>query len=158
MNPCARESKAATGRFLERKLISDYGQISFHESQPGAANGKNPGALSKRTRGSGRADAGSGAGFTAHQSLHYHGPRYNSFSFSVNSAKRGARFLSTRANLEQRTEKLLGRFPRELGALDERMLARAPASQLIKVSTIVDLGTTVFLFLYHVTFAKRGFG
>ena len=29
LNPCARESKERTGRFLERKLISDYGQFSY---------------------------------------------------------------------------------------------------------------------------------
>ena len=40
LNPRARESKARTGRFLERKLISGFGQISSYESQPGAANGK----------------------------------------------------------------------------------------------------------------------
>ena len=37
------------------------------------------------------------------------------------------------------------------------MLARAPASQLIKAPTTMDPGTTVFLFLYDVIFEKAGF-
>ena len=61
---CARESKARARMFLERKLISDYGQIFPYESQPGAANGqKIPGAFAKVTWGFGRADAGTGADF-----------------------------------------------------------------------------------------------
>ena len=38
--------------------------------------------VSRGTRGFGRADAGSGAGFTAHGGLHHDGPLYNSFPFS----------------------------------------------------------------------------
>ena len=38
MNPCARESKAGTGRFLKEKLISDHNMFCFYESQQGAAN------------------------------------------------------------------------------------------------------------------------
>ena len=71
LNPRAQESKARTGRFLERRLISDYGQTSSYESQPGAAN------------------------------------RQDSWGASQGNS----------------------------GALKGRMLARAPASQLIKAST-----------------------
>ena len=95
LNPCARESKTEPGVLGERNLISDHGQISSYESQPGAAN----------------------------------------------------------------RQDFWGDFPRDLGALDGRMLARAPVSQLIEASTTVDLGTTIFLFLHDVTFEKqRGFG
>ena len=38
------------------------------------------------------------------------------------------------------------------------MLARAPASKLIKASTIMDLGRTVFLFLHDATFEKLNAG
>ena len=44
-----------------------------------------------------------------------------------------------------------------LGAVGRLRLARATASQLIKTSSIMDVGTTVFLFLHDVTFEKRGF-
>ena len=37
LNPCARESKARTGRFLREKLISDHGLFSSYEGQQGAA-------------------------------------------------------------------------------------------------------------------------
>ena len=40
LNPCARESKARTGGFLRRKLISGYGLFSY-EIEQGAANGQN---------------------------------------------------------------------------------------------------------------------
>ena len=40
LNPCARESKARTGRFLREKLISDHGQVSSYEGPQGAANGQ----------------------------------------------------------------------------------------------------------------------
>ena len=46
---------------------------------------------------------------------------------------------------------------RELGALDGRILARAPASQLIKATTTMNLGITSFLILRDVTFEKREF-
>ena len=42
LNPCARESKARTGRFLREKLMSDHGLFSSYEGQQGAANGQNP--------------------------------------------------------------------------------------------------------------------
>ena len=55
--------------------------------------------------------------------------------------------------------RFLERLQREVGALDGRMMARAPASQLIKASTTMDLGTKVSLSLYDVTSEKkRGFG
>ena len=40
LNPCARESKARTGRFLREKLISDHGLFSSYEGQQGAAIGQ----------------------------------------------------------------------------------------------------------------------
>ena len=40
LNPCARESKARTRRFLREKLISDHGMLSSYEDQEGAANGQ----------------------------------------------------------------------------------------------------------------------
>ena len=33
LNPCARESKARTGKFLREKLISDYGHFSSYGGQ-----------------------------------------------------------------------------------------------------------------------------
>ena len=38
LNPSARESKARTGRFLRKKLISDHGLFSSYEGRQGAAN------------------------------------------------------------------------------------------------------------------------
>ena len=58
-------------------------------------------------------------------------------------------------NLDQRTGKIPGVLSKELRALDGWMLARALASQLIRASTTMDLGTT-FLFLHDVIFEKRG--
>ena len=40
LNPCARVSKARTGRFLRDKLIPDHGLFSSYEGQQGAANGQ----------------------------------------------------------------------------------------------------------------------
>ena len=40
LNPCARESKARTGRFLRGKLISGHGLFPSYESHQGAANGQ----------------------------------------------------------------------------------------------------------------------
>ena len=40
LNPCARESKARTGRFLKVKVSSDHGLFSSYEGQQGAANGQ----------------------------------------------------------------------------------------------------------------------
>ena len=65
MDPCARESKARTGRFLRGKLISDHGLFSFYESQQGARTGKIRGAFFRGAQGFGRLDAGSRAGSTS---------------------------------------------------------------------------------------------
>ena len=40
LNPCARESKVRTGRFLKEKLIPDHGLFSSYEGQQGARMGK----------------------------------------------------------------------------------------------------------------------
>ena len=40
LNPCARDSKARTGRFLREKLISDHSLVSSYEGQQGVANGQ----------------------------------------------------------------------------------------------------------------------
>ena len=53
LNPCVRESKVQTGRFLREKLISDHGLFSFQEGQQGAAN-----FFFRDTQGFGRLDAG----------------------------------------------------------------------------------------------------
>ena len=65
MNPCARESKARTGRFLGEKLISDDGLFSSYEGQQGAANGQDSWGFFRDAQGFGRLDAGSRAGFTS---------------------------------------------------------------------------------------------
>ena len=46
-SPCARESKARTGRFLREKLMSDYGLFSFYESHKERRTGKIRGAFSR---------------------------------------------------------------------------------------------------------------
>ena len=46
MNPCARKSKARTGRILRVKLISDHGLFSSYEGQQGATNGQDSWVLS----------------------------------------------------------------------------------------------------------------
>ena len=65
LNPCARESKARTGRFLREKLISYYGLFSSYEGRQGAANGQDLWGFFRDTQGFGRLDAGSRAGFTS---------------------------------------------------------------------------------------------
>ena len=40
LNPCARESKTRTGRFLRENLISDHGLFSSYEGQQRATNGQ----------------------------------------------------------------------------------------------------------------------
>ena len=42
LNPCARESKARTGRFLRQNLISYHGLFSSNEGRQGEANGQDP--------------------------------------------------------------------------------------------------------------------
>ena len=39
LRPCARESKARTGRFLREILMSDHGLFPFLEGQQGTVNG-----------------------------------------------------------------------------------------------------------------------
>ena len=40
LNPCTRESKARTGKFLKETLMSDHGLFSSYEGQQGAAKGR----------------------------------------------------------------------------------------------------------------------
>ena len=40
LNPCVRESKARTGRFLREQLISDDGLIFPYEGEQETANGE----------------------------------------------------------------------------------------------------------------------
>ena len=81
LNPCARESKARTGRFLRGKLISDRGLFSSCGSQQGAANERGSrGGVSVMHRALGgrmlaRAPASSA------QRLRCHGPRYYKFPY-----------------------------------------------------------------------------
>ena len=65
LKPCARESKARTGRFLREKLMSDPGLCSSSEEQQGAANGQDSLGVFRDAQGFGRLDAGSRAGFTS---------------------------------------------------------------------------------------------
>ena len=65
LNPCARESKARTGRLLRETLISDHGIFSSCEGQQGAANGKNSSGIFRDAQGFGWLDAGSRGGFTS---------------------------------------------------------------------------------------------
>ena len=50
LNPCARESKARTGRFLREKLISDHGHFSSYEGHMERRTGKIRGAFSRMHR------------------------------------------------------------------------------------------------------------
>ena len=50
LNPCARESKARTERFLREKLMSDHGHFSFYEGHKERRTGKIRGAFSKMHR------------------------------------------------------------------------------------------------------------
>ena len=75
LNPCARESKARTGRFLREKLMSDHGHLSSYEGRKETANGKVRGAFSGMHRALDgwmlpRAPA------SPAQGLHHRGPRY----------------------------------------------------------------------------------
>ena len=66
LNPCARGSKARTGRFLREELISDnHGLFSSYEGRQGAANGQHSWGFFKDAQGFGRLDASSQAGFTS---------------------------------------------------------------------------------------------
>ena len=73
LNPCARESKARTGRFLKEKLVSDHGQFSSYESHRERRTGKILGTFS----GMHRALDGwmlARAPASPAQGLHHHGP------------------------------------------------------------------------------------
>ena len=65
LNPCARESKARTGRFLREKLISDHGHFSSYEGHMERRTGKIRGSFSRMHRALWRLDAGSCAGFNS---------------------------------------------------------------------------------------------
>ena len=64
LNPCAREPKAQTGRFLRGKLISDHGLFSSYEGQHRAAKEQDSRGFFRDAQGFGRLDAGSRARFT----------------------------------------------------------------------------------------------
>ena len=73
LNPCARESKARTGRFLREKLIADHGLFSSYEGNKERRTGKIRGASSEMHRALddwmlARAPA------SPAQGLHHHGP------------------------------------------------------------------------------------
>ena len=65
LNPCARESKAQTRRFLREKLISEHVFFSSYEGLQGAANGQHSWGFFRDGQGFGRLDVGSRAGFTS---------------------------------------------------------------------------------------------
>ena len=65
LNPCARESKARTGRCLREKLISDHGLFSSYEGRQGATNGQDSLFLFRNAQGFGWLDTGSRAGFAS---------------------------------------------------------------------------------------------
>ena len=78
LNPCARESRARTGRFLREKLISDHGLFSSYEGLQGAANGQDSWDFSRMHRALdgwmlARAPA------SPAQGLQRHGPHYFNF-------------------------------------------------------------------------------
>ena len=65
LNPCVRQLKARTRRFLRGKLISGHGLFSSYEGQQGVANGQGPWEVFRDAQGFGRLDASSRAGFTS---------------------------------------------------------------------------------------------
>ena len=80
MNPCARESKARTERFLREKLISDHGHFSSYEGHMERRTGKIRGAFSRMHKTLdgwmlARAPASPVRG------LHHHGPQYFNFPY-----------------------------------------------------------------------------
>ena len=80
LNPCAREPKARTGRFLREKLMSDRGHFSSYEVHKERRTGKIRGAFSRMRR---ALDAWMLARAPASpaQGLHHHGPRYFHFPY-----------------------------------------------------------------------------
>ena len=80
MNPCARESKARTRRFLREKLMSDHGLLSSYEGYKKRRTGKISGDISRMHR----ALEGwmlTRAPASPAQGLHHHGPRYFNFPY-----------------------------------------------------------------------------
>ena len=80
LNPCARESKAQTGRFLREKMMSDYVFFSSYEDHKERRTGKIRGTFSRMHRALNgwmlaRAPA------SPAQGLHHHGPRYFNFPY-----------------------------------------------------------------------------
>ena len=80
LNPCARESKARTGRFLREKLMSDHGLFLSYQGHKERRTGKIRGAFQGCTGLLGgwmlaRAPA------SPAQGLHHHGPRYFNFPY-----------------------------------------------------------------------------
>ena len=80
LNPCARESKARTGRFLRENVTSDYDHFSSYEGHKERRTGKIRRTFSKMPRSLdgwmlARASASPAAG------LHHHRPRYYNFPF-----------------------------------------------------------------------------
>ena len=80
LNPCARESKARTGRFLREKLMSDHGLFPSYEGHKKRRTGKFRGAFARMHWALdgwmlARAPASSAQG------LHHHGPRYFNFPY-----------------------------------------------------------------------------
>ena len=65
LDPCARESKARTGRFLKGKTDLWPRSFFFLRGPHGAANGQDSWGFFKDTQGFGRLDAGSRAGFAS---------------------------------------------------------------------------------------------
>ena len=81
LNPCARESKARTGRFLREKLISDHGHFSSYEGHMEWRTGKTREAFSRMHH---RALDGwmlARSPASPAQSFHHHGPRYFNFPY-----------------------------------------------------------------------------
>ena len=79
-----RQVQVSQGRTSYKNEKNRNTKYRGQRSQPGAVNtGNIPGALSRATRGFQRADTGLGDGFTAHQDLSHHEPRYNIVSFSA---------------------------------------------------------------------------
>ena len=64
LNPCARESKARTGRFLRENVISDHGLFSSYKGLQGAVNGQDPWGVFRDAQGFGRLGADSRADLT----------------------------------------------------------------------------------------------
>ena len=80
LNPCARESKARTGRFLRGKLMSDHGIFSSYEDHKERRMGKIRGGFSGMHRALddwmlARAPT------SPAQGLRHHGPRYFNFAY-----------------------------------------------------------------------------